>query len=88
VSADHRYETLAAGEIVPLFSRYLEEEIGPEECTRMQKHVDGCPSCRPACDALKQTLSLCRAEGRGGSVPRDVQELVRRALHDLTAAGA
>jgi RNA polymerase sigma-70 factor (ECF subfamily) len=80
--------TASCPEIVPLFSRYLEGEIGPRECARMQEHVDACPHCHGACDALKQTLALCRARGGTGRVPRDVQELVRKALHDVAAAGA
>jgi RNA polymerase sigma-70 factor (ECF subfamily) len=75
-------------QIVPLFSRYLEGEIGPRECASMQEHVEKCPRCRGACDALKQTLTLCRASASRGNVPRDVQQLVRKALHDLAAAGA
>jgi RNA polymerase sigma-70 factor (ECF subfamily) len=79
--------TASCPEIVPLFSRYLEGEIGPQECASMQEHVDGCPRCRGACEALKQTLLLCRGRASGGSVPREVQQLVRNALHDLAAAG-
>jgi RNA polymerase sigma-70 factor (ECF subfamily) len=75
-------------QIVPLFSRYLEGEIGPDECARMQEHVESCPRCQGVCDALKQTLALCRASSSGGEVPRDVQGRVRKALHDLAATGA
>jgi RNA polymerase sigma-70 factor (ECF subfamily) len=71
--------------IVPVFSRYVEGEIGPDECARMQAHVDSCPRCRDACDALKQTLALCRAKSHEGAVPDDVQELVRKALRGLVA---
>lgn len=88
VAAPEAAPTTTCPEIVPLFSRYLEGEIGPHECARMQEHVDACPRCRGACDALKQTLALCRAKARTGSVPRDVQELVRKALHDVAATGA
>jgi RNA polymerase sigma-70 factor (ECF subfamily) len=80
--------TATCPEIVPLFSRYLEGEIGPRECASMQEHVENCPRCRGACDALKQTLALCRANASSGNVPRDVQQLVRKALRDLAAAGA
>lgn len=72
-------------DIVPVFSRYLEGDIGPDECARMQKHVDACPRCRGACDALRSTLSLCRAKARSGTVPQDVQELVRKALREVRA---
>jgi RNA polymerase sigma-70 factor (ECF subfamily) len=70
-------------DILPVFSRYLEGEIGADECARMQKHVDDCPRCRGACSALKSTLSLCRAQARRESVPPAVQELVRKALREV-----
>jgi RNA polymerase sigma-70 factor (ECF subfamily) len=75
--------TPSCPEIVPLFSRYLEGEIGAQECASIEEHVETCPRCRGACDALKQTLSLCRARATRGTVPGDVQERVRSALHDL-----
>ncbi len=70
-------------DIVPVFSRYVEGEIGLEECARMQEHVASCPRCSAACDSLKQTLTLCQRRGRAGRVPADVQALVRKALQDL-----
>lgn len=72
-------------DIVPVFSRYVEGEIGPEECARMQEHVASCARCSAACDSLKQTLTLCQRRGRAGRVPADVQALVRKALQDLAA---
>ncbi len=72
-------------DIVPIFSRYLEDAIGPDECARMQSHVDACARCRQACDALKRTLVLCQAKGQEGTVPADVQALVRKALGELAA---
>jgi RNA polymerase sigma-70 factor (ECF subfamily) len=72
-------------DMVPVFSQYLEGDIGPDECARMQRHVDACPRCRGACDALKTTLSLCRARARRGVVPPAVQDLVRKALREMTA---
>jgi RNA polymerase sigma-70 factor, ECF subfamily len=71
-------------DIVSLFSRHLEGEIGPELCERMERHVAACPRCDAVCTSLKQTLALCRAE-RAGNVPGDVQERVRRALRALEA---
>lgn len=68
-------------DVVALFSRYLEGDIGTAECNAMQAHVASCTSCTAACESLKQTLALCRTESRG-PVPLDVQELVRRALRE------
>ena len=73
-------------DVVPVFSRYLEGEIGPDECAQMQQHVDTCPRCRGACEALRQTLTLCRTTGRTGTVPPAVQEQLRKALRALAAS--
>jgi len=70
-------------DIVPVFSRFVEGEIGADECAQMQKHIDTCPPCRIACDTLKSTLSLCRAKARGGTVPPEVQQVVRDALREI-----
>ncbi len=75
-------------DIVPIFSRYVEGEIGPDECASMQAHVDSCPRCRDACGALKKTLALCRTKSHDGAVPSDVQALVRKALRELAAIQA
>ncbi len=72
----------ACPDIVALFSRYLEGEIGTDECAAMERHVKTCARCSGACDSLKQTLALCRAEPRG-EVPPDVQDEVRRSIRAL-----
>ncbi|MBI2897991.1 MAG: sigma-70 family RNA polymerase sigma factor [Deltaproteobacteria bacterium] len=65
---------------VPLmFSRYLEGEISPDVCARMERHLEGCGSCRGACESLKRTLALCRATP-APQVPDDVLRAVREAL--------
>lgn len=71
-------------EIVAVFSRYLEGDIGPAECAAMDAHVLGCDRCRAACSSLKHTLSLCRTASTA-EVPEDVQALVKQALRDLAA---
>lgn len=83
-----REEPAAASDctdVVPMLSRYLEGEIGAMECAAMEKHVAGCPRCAGRCDALRRTLALCSASAREGTVPPDVQEMVRRALRDAAA---
>lgn len=65
-------------EVVERFSRYLEGEVGADECARMHDHVDQCPSCNAACASLRRTVALCRAAG--ATPPPDVQARVRAAL--------
>jgi RNA polymerase sigma-70 factor (ECF subfamily) len=74
-------------DVVPILSRYLEGEIGGDECAAMEKHVAGCARCAARCDSLRRTLSLCRTAAREGAVPASIQDLVRRALREATLAG-
>jgi RNA polymerase sigma-70 factor (ECF subfamily) len=67
-------------DVVPMLSRYLEGEIGATDCAAMEKHVAQCPRCAGRCDSLRRTLARCKTSAREGTVPHDVQELVRRAL--------
>ena len=67
-------------------SRYLEGEIDREACADLESHVASCPRCRRACDALRQTLGVCRALP-APTVPADVQEAVRSGLRRLLTPG-
>ncbi|MEO8801487.1 MAG: sigma-70 family RNA polymerase sigma factor, partial [Polyangiaceae bacterium] len=71
-------------DVVALFSRFLEGEIGPDECRAMEQHVGGCSRCNAACESLKRTLGACRAEGQG-ELPPHVQAAVRNALREIAA---
>ncbi len=74
-------------DVVALFSRFLEGEIGPAQCSAMQAHVAGCKRCDAACESLRHTLTLCRAE-TGGEVLPEVRALVREALRVVAARTA
>ena len=82
--ASRRPAASGCPDVVVLFSRFLEGEIGAVECEAMQAHVATCKRCSAACESLKHSLALCHAEPRG-EVPPDVQELVRKALREFTA---
>jgi RNA polymerase sigma-70 factor (ECF subfamily) len=66
-------------------SRYLEGEISREACADLESHVASCPRCRRACDALRQTLGVCRALPEP-TVPAEIQESVRSGIRRLLAA--
>ena len=71
----------ACPDLVETYSRYLEGEIGPAVCAEVERHLEGCPRCRGACDAMRRALRLCRALP-AAPVPADVQQAVRRAVRD------
>ncbi|MFO0660704.1 MAG: sigma-70 family RNA polymerase sigma factor [Polyangiaceae bacterium] len=72
-------------EIVSVFSRYLEGEITPVECSEMERHVEHCVRCKGACNSLRQTLALCKSTPRG-EVPSEVQAMVKRAIRGVVDA--
>jgi RNA polymerase sigma-70 factor (ECF subfamily) len=72
-------------DVLTMFSRHLEDEIGADLCAEMERHLEGCARCRHACDSLRRTLALCRASGPA-TVPASVQASVRQALQ-LPPAG-
>jgi RNA polymerase sigma-70 factor (ECF subfamily) len=66
-------------DVLTLFSRHLENEIDPEICKTMERHLTECSGCRDDCESLKKTLALCRSSA-DVSLPAQVQESVRRAI--------
>ncbi|MCX8072289.1 MAG: sigma-70 family RNA polymerase sigma factor [Candidatus Binatia bacterium] len=68
-----------------LLSRYLEGDLSPRVCARMEKHLETCAQCRGACDVLRQVLSLCRSHP-GPEVPSELRERLRQALREALAA--
>ena len=66
-------------DVLTLLSKKLEDEISPDLCAEMERHVDGCPHCKGLCDSLKRTLVLCKS-APSPLVPRHVQESLRKAV--------
>lgn len=78
----------ACPDVLTLFSQHLEDEIGPDVCAEMERHLDTCVRCRGACDSLKRTLALCRTAGPAVRVPASVQASVKVALKNFLAENA
>lgn len=70
-------------DVLTLFSKHLEDEISADVCSAMERHLEGCPRCRSACDSLKRTLALCRTTAPSTEVPASVQNAVKKALKDF-----
>jgi RNA polymerase sigma-70 factor (ECF subfamily) len=62
-----------------LLSRYLEGEVSPQVCARLERHVRSCDTCGGACDGLRAALGACREWGEG-RIPRETQAKVRAAI--------
>jgi RNA polymerase sigma-70 factor, ECF subfamily len=75
-------------DVLASFSSHLEGQISAEVCAEMERHIEGCPRCKGACDSLKRTLSLCHAAAPAGRIPTSVQASVKVALRSFLAGGA
>lgn len=67
-----------------MLSRYVEGELSPAVCARMEKHVASCPACNGACESLRAVLGACRTYG-SQPVPPRITLAVRTAVKDLLA---
>jgi RNA polymerase sigma-70 factor (ECF subfamily) len=72
--------------VAEAFSRRLEGEIDGAACADLERHLEGCPTCRGRCDTLRSTLSLCRRAGEA-AVPPAVERSVREALRRFLDGG-
>lgn len=66
-------------DVVNMFSKFLEDEIGPDMCARMHDHLEECDYCRTTCDSLKRTVAVCNAVP-APDVPRVVQVALRHEI--------
>lgn len=64
-------------DILALYSKQLEGDLTPGFCSEMETHVAQCKRCHSNCEALKQSLALCRT---WPVVPNHVQTAVRQSL--------
>ena len=62
-------------------SEYLDRELGPEDCRRIEEHLMGCPECQDCFDALKKTIDLCRKSARE-EIPGDMRNRLRSKLRE------
>lgn len=64
-------------DILAMYSQQLEGDLTGALCAKMEKHVAHCDRCSSACDALKQSLALCKTLP---VVPEDVKRAVRSSF--------
>jgi RNA polymerase sigma-70 factor, ECF subfamily len=75
-------------DVLALFSSHLEGQVSAEVCAEMERHIEGCPRCKGACDSLKRTLSLCHSAAPTAPIPAAVQASVKVAVRNFLAGGA
>jgi RNA polymerase sigma-70 factor (ECF subfamily) len=72
-------------DVLAALSRHLEGDLSTGDCAAMETHLEGCPSCRNACDSLREVLATCRASSVP-NVPSSTRERLREVLRSCMAA--
>ena len=66
-------------DVLALWSSKLEGDLSPMDCAAMEKHMEDCPACASACDALKAALFACQRAGTKEVRP-EIQAQVKAAV--------
>lgn len=73
-------------ELFERLSEYLDGEIDPADCSRIDEHMADCPPCRDFLDSLRRTVGLVRsspAEELPEDWKREVLEAYGRARRGI-----
>ena len=71
-------------DVVALWSKMLEGDLSQNDCASMEKHLETCPACGAACDALKRALLACQRSATSEVRP-EVQARVKAAVRAWAA---
>lgn len=79
---EHEPGSPACPDVFTALERHLDEELSPETCAQIERHLGGCQRCRGVCDSLKRTLRLCQAVP-APDVPGGLQQAIRSGIRRL-----
>jgi anti-sigma factor (TIGR02949 family) len=66
-------------EVLARVSEYLDQELPPDVCERIQAHLEGCAPCESLAEEMKRSLAAIR-EYRDGEAPGPLAAEVRDRL--------
>ncbi len=55
--------------VFALLSEYLDRELPPADCERLEQHLNGCPECIEFVESLRRSVKLCRQFGASWTPP-------------------
>lgn len=79
LEADAPPQKASCPDVIRALSTKLEDDLDPNACAEMEKHVMSCAACGRACDALKDALRACRTSPTPVLTP-EVARSVKTAL--------
>jgi RNA polymerase sigma-70 factor, ECF subfamily len=71
-------------DVLTALSRHLEGDLSAQQCADMEAHIEGCRSCRTACESVRQVLAMCRSS-EVPIVPASTRNRLREAIRSCVA---
>jgi anti-sigma factor RsiW len=59
----------SCADVLTQIQGYLDGELDAVECSAIERHCAGCPSCATVVRGLRETIGLCREVGRAPLPP-------------------
>ena len=60
-------------------SDYIDGELDPELCKKLEQHLASCENCRLVVDTMRRTVQLCR-DGTCEDLPAELNEKLNEAI--------
>jgi anti-sigma factor (TIGR02949 family) len=71
-----------------LLSEYLDQELEPQSCEEIERHLEHCPPCIEFVESLKRSVKVCRDCGgqeKPAALSEEDKEKLRAAYKDAMA---
>lgn len=78
MSGGHDHDRARCREIFALLSEYLDDELDPALCERIESHNADCARCEAFLASLRATVELLRDQERPGLSPEARRRLAAR----------
>jgi mycothiol system anti-sigma-R factor len=78
----HGHGSRDCREIFERLSEYLDQELDPELCSKIEGHLDGCEPCEAFLESLRRTVGHV-GEAKSETMPDELREKLREALKTL-----
>jgi anti-sigma factor RsiW len=69
--------------LINLIGDYLDGDISPEACAKLEEHIQGCDHCRVVVDTTEKTITLYHQIAQENGIPGDVKENLFKKLNLL-----
>lgn len=66
-------------------SEYLDRELDPAACSKLEEHLDDCPPCKVFLESLRRTVGLVREAPTREALSEDVKRRIVEAYRKISS---